>query len=101
EYSGLYSQFIPITNIINNLVEVKTNNVSVYPNPTVDYFIAQAGDDRKVKQLSIYNFSGQMLFETSFNSVFKKEITTYPAGVYFIKIDSENNSVIKKLFVLE
>ncbi len=70
------------------------NNVKIYPNPANDHFSIEILNTTEEKyQLSIYNQMGQNIlkeeFSTAININIKKiDISSLPAGLYFIKINN-------------
>jgi sugar lactone lactonase YvrE len=65
-------------------------NLKVYPNPTSDYI--QISSDEAAISASIFNLSGQQLFETQ-NTGDKILLGNYPKGVYLLKAKSENGKI--------
>ncbi|WP_339660823.1 endonuclease [uncultured Polaribacter sp.] len=72
------------------------NSFKMYPNPTngnVVYF--QSTDNLDVK---VYNVVGKLILDSKINSSKNSiNISTLSTGVYFVKVASGSNSVIKKL----
>lgn len=76
--------------------DVSTVDVSIFPNPTVDYVTVRG--QKEVKQISVFTMDGRKLSETSGP---KADLTAYPAGTYLLDIVLEGNmrfthKVIKK-----
>lgn len=63
----------------------------IYPNPTSSS-IYVAGLD--INEIEIFNIAGKSLIKTNLQNV---NLSSLPKGVYMIKINSENGSVMKKL----
>lgn len=84
------------TNNVNNL---NAESFRIFPNPTSEYFVVQAPNDKKFK-LSIRNVSGQIVFEQNDNfETIQLEINTWQAGVYLVQIETEQLFQVVKLFV--
>ncbi len=87
---------------INPNLSIIENNLVVYPNPTnSDIFINLSGyfaDDLNIQILSV---DGKLIWEennVAINSEeYKIDLGEISEGVYFIKINSENESVVRKL----
>lgn len=74
--------------------DLKKNEFNIYPNPTKG--IVNIKGDSKVKSVEIINTVGQVLNTKSDNQ--QVDLTTYPKGIYFIKINPENGKpIIKKI----
>ena len=71
--------------------------LDIFPNPATNLLTIQSTNN-PVKQITINNILGQMVYTNECNSPeVQVDISTYPAGVYFIKI---NGSEVRK-FVKE
>lgn len=67
---------------------------SVYPNPTNGNFTLNLGKDYKDVTLQIYNATGQLIMTEKHDAV--QKIKTYlkgPAGVYFLKLNADKETV--------
>ena len=86
-----------------NTIEVdEIQNVNLYPNPTADMATLDMTFSKSVDvHIHIINTVGQILFETSaVNTTEEKielDLNDYPSGMYFIRIQADNQTVIKKL----
>jgi len=74
--------------------EILTPKLSVYPNPASDRITISGLPDNT--PLSIFNISGQKLKEVVGSGDTSIDISTMPAGVFFIKTPNEVFRVIKK-----
>ena len=73
----------------------KTNakEVTIYPNPVKDELRIESGE-LKIENVGIYDLSGKKLL--TFNvSIFN--VSALSQGIYFIKIETDNGIVIKKM----
>jgi hypothetical protein len=75
----------------------ETSKVVIYPNPTTDYIVI-AGIEAEAK-VEIYSITGQKIKEASFTNEITLSVSDVTAGVYLVKISSENSSVIRKIIV--
>ncbi|REC46280.1 T9SS type A sorting domain-containing protein [Chryseobacterium pennipullorum] len=77
-------------------VSADVENISVYPNPTQDYFLVKSKDD--VLTLELTNNLGQNIFKSEKTT--KLEVYSIPAGNYFLKVktakEEKTFKVIKK-----
>ena len=74
---------------------IETEIISIYPNPITDkiYFKKKLEPNSKI---TIYNHSGQLLLKKEIKSKII-DVSTLPAGLLYLKIETKNDSVIKKL----
>lgn len=76
----------------------KNPEIKIYPNPTSDF--VEISSKEKIKSVALYDFSGKlMMTENNFKD--KISLSTYPKGVYLMKIIFENGKtetqkIIKK-----
>jgi hypothetical protein len=81
-------------------VEFEQNNFLIYPNPSLDIFNIKIGDIRP-QSLEVTDVSGkiilsQKVFDNS-GSDLQINMTNASKGIYFIKIATDEKSVVKKL----
>lgn len=85
---------------LDNL-SVMTNSAvksNIFPNPTTGSFTINSPTEIKV--IEIYDVVGkQVMSVTSKNNTERIQLINCQAGVYFIKLTSNNGSVVKKLIV--
>lgn len=73
--------------------EMKNIKAAVYPNPSKDIFTVRCEDMTNIK---VFNILGEMILDIkTLND--SHEITDLKKGVYFINIESEKGSVVKKV----
>lgn len=76
--------------------ENQSQDIEVYPNPANDY-VYIAVNSEKVKY-SVSNITGQKLLSGQLSEDKKLDISTFPKGVYFININTDdNNSTLKRI----
>jgi len=71
--------------------------IVIYPNPTSGELKIENGE-LKIENIEIYNITGQKItfnFQLStFNSI---DISDLPTGIYFLRIQTENGTVVRKV----
>ena len=73
--------------------------VRMYPNPASDQIRIEG--DTRINTISVYNANGQLIHKKRVNdSDFTLDISHFAAGLYLLKIDSENGTMEAK-FVKE
>ena len=90
--NGIVSAYVAEYNDIslqtNNSGEALPN-ISIYPNPTNDYFrILSHG--LNVETIEIYNAVGAKIKEFRYHKGYKVDVADLPAGIYFININGQS-----------
>jgi hypothetical protein len=84
----------------NTSVGLKENNLDdnlyLYPNPINKGEKLLLSTSKDILFVSVYNFSGQKILSTKENFISTSELTE---GIYFIEVNSVNNSITKKLLI--
>jgi len=87
---------------VNSTHRIKTDNNDfvVYPNPTNGFFIVSFGSFSKYKEVTIYSRDGRVIKSNKVenSSEMTIDLTSYPEGLYFIKITDNNSSCTKNIF---
>ena len=79
------------TNDINNIVEMSSEFISVYPNPTTADFTIEITKGLIGEDYTITDFSGRLLRSGTFHSNKEKvELDMFSNGVYLIQIKNSN-----------
>lgn len=94
-----YSRIIPQS--ISSVNKTPELNFSVSPNPTNGMFSLVSGlrNPGKTVRIEIYNEMGKMIYSQYLNRATSEiDISSEPAGIYFLKvIDDDGNSAVKKI----
>lgn len=80
---------------INNLI----NAINIYPNPANNYFTLSMTPD--IKQVQILNSLGQILHSVITKNQINLSFTIETAGIYFIMVKTDRETVIKKLMIVK
>jgi len=82
--------------------DLSNSSVNIFPNPVQDY-LQISSKNIGVSEVQIYNFSGQMVFSSEYNSE-KNLVIQCPEtaqGIVFIKVLLDNNDVVySKVLIL-
>ncbi len=76
------------------------DDLSIYPNPTYESFTVQSSKLVLETTISLYDIQGKLLLSEKMlpqNGKLTMEVSSLENGVYFVKISSEGNSIVKKL----
>ena len=77
-------------------------NILVEPNPiTNGYINIHNSNNSQIETVSIFNINGQQVYNNTqdFQNSFKLVLPNLSKGVYFLKLDSKNQSITKKIIV--
>ena len=103
EMNGLFDMFI--TKSAHGNVGINELNHSesflVYPNPAKDKCQVQSAKCH-IKSIEIFNLTGEKVYGAEFSAGagdFIELSFDFPAGVYFVKVQTENDVEVKKLVV--
>jgi len=106
-YTSLYDNLLLITDaFVVSPVSIRnvdnSYNINIFPNPSNDIINIQSSVIKNTKvEISIVNLSGALLYSNNYsisNSLDKRiDISKLPAGIYFILVKFDGNSIYKKL----
>lgn len=96
EVLGLYNSHN--TTGINS---INTNQVSVYPNPTTDNLFINMGNLTGEYSVKVINTLGQVIYQSSIQSVSKVDLSENTKGIYLVEILDNTNSVIETKKVIK
>ena len=71
------------------------SNISVYPNPTTGIF--RLANVPTLGNVKITDITGKTIYTTMGHAPLQIDISNQPAGIYFIKIQTENDIITKKI----
>ncbi len=74
-------------------------NVSIYPNPTSGKLIINASElTNTIKSYFLTDIYGKMVLQKNFdvnnNNIFEIDLSKYKTGIYFMRLDTENQGII-------
>ncbi len=94
--SRLSSPSTAVTEVFNN------NEISIYPNPSTGLFTITMQNNSIKSKLEIYNMLGEKVLEqlnVKPQPSMEIDLSAYPKGVYFVKINDETKIVSSKIVV--
>lgn len=80
------------------IYESDYSTVSIYPNPAKDSFTISGVD---FGEITVYSLSGQMILNQKINPTDNIIATGNMQGVYIVKIQTTDKSIVKQLIVIE
>ncbi|KAA3625167.1 MAG: T9SS C-terminal target domain-containing protein [Flavobacterium sp.] len=102
-YVGTYgrsSYKMDISNIVLNTGEfISEIDIAVYPNPTSNYVNIEMENAESEAMIILFDVHGRNLRQEPFLSKMRLDVSALPAGIYFVKIGANENSVTKKLII--
>ena len=76
---------------------ISIDEILIYPNPFVDEIYIQS-DLNDTKTITIYNVNGSCIKSKQlFSNLYSINLTDLKNGVYFIKVESDKKTIIKKI----
>ncbi len=82
---------VSIQNTENNLFQI-------YPNPSNGVFEIENNTNDNI-YLEILNIEGKIIYTSNFNNKTKIDLSNYSKGIYFIKLNSNNETYYKKIII--
>jgi len=78
--------------------DLELANINIYPNPITNELRIE-NYDLRIEGVEIYDICGRKVFEQKENLTVLRsyDITVFPAGVYFVKIQTETGEVVRKV----
>lgn len=91
--------YFRIFDLDNLSLNTNSNLISnIFPNPTTGSFTINSRT--KINTIEVYDIVGkQVMSVTSKNDTERIQLINCPAGVYFVKLTSDNGAVVKKLII--
>ena len=76
-------------------------NIRIFPNPATDFIYWESDLSKNLKFIIIYNVFGKEVFKYPVNSNSNKiEVSSYPAGLYYLQFIDNNNYPSTKSFII-
>jgi hypothetical protein len=81
-----------------NIVQIDSQ-VGVYPNPAKNKISIIFSGNNEKKKLQVYNSLGALYMETELSGFAELNITSFPRGIYFVRIKSGDGYYSKKVII--
>jgi hypothetical protein len=94
--------FMPKKNLdlsVNENQTQKKSNCKVFPNPSTDYFQIKLEDTQNEAQFCLFDLSGKLIAKQDFKQEIIVSTSQFPAGLYFLKVKSNDSESNLKLTV--
>lgn len=73
-----------------------TPNITLFPNPTNDYFQITSQNILNITKLSVYDISGKLVLE-KYNNKKQIDLSTFASGLLLVKIETNKGVITKKI----
>lgn len=75
---------------------ISAQDLEVYPNPLRDFIFIETTNDLNIEEIAIFSISGKRLkrLDKDFEKI---DFKSFPIGVYYLKIQSNKGTVVKKV----
>ncbi len=91
---------IPINLQLTDTHDIKLSLVKIYPNPSDGLFLVDFSHTKKVGILTVYDMTGKQISQQTTNQGFVNiNLINQKSGVYFIKIEFENEIINSKIIL--
>ena len=92
--SDLYGVFTGNENIVSS------NTVNIFPNPSQGFFTIQSETSIGKGEIKVFNTLGEIIYQNNLSSnTTEFDLSNQPNGVYFVKINSNENSITKRIII--
>ena len=80
-----------------NISDIITDNISIYPNPVQDRLYIEA--ETEVEEVVVYDIYGrhQVAKTPSHQGNLVVDLSNLKAGIYFVKINTEKGNIVKRI----
>jgi len=92
--SDLYGVFTGNENIVSS------NTINIFPNPSQGFFTIQSETSIGRGEIKVFNTLGEIIYQNNLSSnTTELDLSNQPNGVYFVKINSNENSITKRIII--
>ncbi len=74
-------------------------NISIFPNPVSDYLSIKNSGNYKIQKIDIYNSNGQLIYSSKPQESIN--LSNFEIGIYYVKLELDNNQKITKKIIKE
>jgi hypothetical protein len=78
--------------------EISSGGIEIFPNPASDMILIKSASE--INSVILLNNLGQEMFRTEVNALnFKINVAEFEDGIYFIKLETNESAVVRKLTI--
>ncbi len=92
-FGAAYAQFRTVQQETKTIIQ---KEISVYPNPAVDYFTLTVNDET-ISRITINNIIGKEVLSYSRTDVNKYDVSHLKKGIYVVRVFNHNDKLVKAL----
>jgi photosystem II stability/assembly factor-like uncharacterized protein/N-acetylneuraminic acid mutarotase len=97
-----YYKFPPTITGIDEQTSINESKlVSIYPNPSKGTFNVRSNTKETIQKVSLYNADNKFLNAFSYSGSNSIEFNIYNDGLYFLKVETANSIIWKKVIVIK
>ncbi|MEJ1237130.1 kelch repeat-containing protein [Chryseolinea sp. T2] len=91
----------------SNIVEVmvtgveEESKIGVYPNPTTDFITVEVAPQDGIVNMQLLDYNGRKVFAQPLNSTTRIDMSSYPAGIYFVNLVSTKRASNKYIKIIK
>ena len=93
-FTGEDGKLLKYTDLASSIERVDEMNVRVFPNPASDYLSFEM--ENIAAEIDVLDVNGRVILTNIELTNFQMDVSILSSGVYFVKIKSENESVLRK-----
>ncbi len=98
--NGIEQDWTITVTVAVGIANLSANQISIYPNPSNGIFTIQNFTNSQIQNLIITDITGKIIKQfTIYNSQFTINISNQPAGIYFLKINSNDGIYTEKIII--
>ena len=79
------------------------NSVQIYPNPSEGTFTVQAGKEKELRRIDIFDISGRLVYsrvaDPAARTGYSIELTEVPKGIYLVRCIFAEGTVARKITI--
>ncbi len=99
-YPSIDVHIFAVIYVTQGVSEINENLINVYPNPANSQFIIASS--YKMNTVKVFNNMGQLVFsENASDNLMQINSADFQDGIYFVKIETVNGSVIKTINIIK
>ena len=82
----------------SSVIESNKDVFRVFPNPAANFIAIEALSNDKVL-VKLFDVFGNIIIKSSFQNTTKLNISSFSSGIYYLNLESQGSSVVRKLIV--
>lgn len=100
--NNLFIDDLSVDNIVSTKEIIAKNlSITIFPNPAKDLIYVNTNSGNNINEVRLYNVLGELIntYSGNFNSYTEIKTLDLKNGVYFVQIETENGSAVKRLII--